>query len=104
MTKPLTPEEKAKCTYTMVNRTRTSEHVGVHWCTKRKKWIAYGYIRSGGAYKKKCLYLGQYETEDEAAEARRACQENPPERVQVGKIDVNNMDTCTSFKRSDDDY
>ena len=90
--------------YDMTNRPRTSTHKGVHWCNTRKKWIAYGYVASGGAYKKKCLYLGQYETEEEAAEARRACQENPPERKVKAKIDAFNMQTCRSFKRSPNDY
>jgi len=84
-------------TYDMSNRSRTSDQKGVHWCTRRNKWISYGY------HKLRCIYLGQYDTEEEAIEARLACDKNPPEKKKI-EIDASNMQTCRSFTRCDDDY
>jgi len=75
----------------------TSIYPGVHWCNNRKAWIAYGW------HQKKCVYLGQYTTEDAAGAARKEFQENPIDR-KVPKIDVNNMQTCKAFTRSEADY
>ena len=76
----------------------SKKYPGVSFCNTRKKWIAYG------QQNKKCVYIGQFETEDDAGEARIAFQNNPPDTSIKAKIDINNMDTCRSFKRSINDY
>jgi len=73
----------------------TSRFKGVHWCNRRNKWIAYA------QHNKKCVYVGQYDSEEDAHNARTSFV---PKHTTKVKIDVGNMQTCTAFTRSIDDY